>query len=419
MALSLLRSRPMTTRHAVRVALFLQRLPSDLNTAHQSRSQSSETTPPSTEPAAVEELRPTMQQRSVIVALLNDPYRPIGKIARTVDLSYPLVESFVRNYKQTGSISTYRHKRGPNRRAYPQSEARLTTQQHAEILTLFENQGLSIPEIARQMSLPDVRVWEFVKYRHAAKDPTTPTAGQPKSPPLEPLNMQQRLEVIRLLNEQNLKAYTISRITSLPYLLVLSLVRAYQKTGSIDKHPKPKVKTTFQQREDIISYYTIGVPTVTSAAVMSIPLKTVYGIISKYKKTAENVQRHQITLVKRQEIVASHEKGTSSKRIALRESLPLTIVDGIIKWYKETGSVDVCERKTYRKLTAVAKDQLRQLRAEHPSWTIVDIAREFGTGQGTGTIRRFFKAEEERILTRDTVAKEAAADKSTYIPSGE
>jgi transposase len=323
MALSLLRSRPKVTRHTILAALFLQRPLSGLTTAHQSRARGSGATPPSTEPADAVELRPTLQQRSEIIALLEDP--------------------------------------------------------------------------------------------------NAPTAGQPKSPPPEPLNTQQRLEVIRLLNDQNLKAHTISRITSLPYRLVLSLVRAYQKTGSIDKHPKSRVKTTPQQREDIISYYTIGVRTPTCASLLSIPIKTLYQLIYNYKKTADNVQRHLTTIEERQKIVASHEKGLSAKQIASRKSIPLTIVDGILKWYKETGSVDFGKRNTKpaRELTAVEMEELRRLRAEHPSWPVTKIARECGLGQSMHTIYRFFKTEKERPLTRDTVTEEATAEEvmGSEIPS--
>jgi transposase len=420
MALSLLRSRPKVTRHTILAALFLQRPLSGLTTAHQSRARGSGATPPSTEPADAVELRPTLQQRSEIIALLDDQHQPMDNIARMVNLPYKLVRNFVTSYKQTGSISAYKPRIGSYSQMMP-SRDHLTTQQRSEILTLFNVRGLSIPEIARKVSLPEVRVWEFINYMRAAKDPNAPTAGQPKSPPPEPLNTQQRLEVIRLLNDQNLKAHTISRITSLPYRLVLSLVRAYQKTGSIDKHPKSRVKTTPQQREDIISYYTIGVRTPTCASLLSIPIKTLYQLIYKYKKTADNVRRHLTTIEERQKIVASHEKGLSAKQIASRKSIPLTIVDGILKWYKETGSVDFGKRNTKpaRELTAVEMEELRRLRAEHPSWPVTKIARECGLGQSMHTIYRFFKTEKERPLTRDTVTEEATAEEvmGSEIPS--
>jgi transposase len=393
MALSLLKSRQIATApcHVIFTILFAPRFSSDvrrksLKIVCQPRVQGFSTKILSTEAAEVAKEPLNMQKRLEIISLLDD--LSIKDITRKLSLPYHVVYRFIRKYKQTGSIAEYKVKRFP---------IELDAEQRTNILTSINDQGLSLVEISRTMSLPYSRIYAFVRRcqqinsikAFGCHQPATPDGAIPP-PAIERLNEQHRAEIVELLEKHNLSAYMISRATSLPYRLVLSFVRAYKKTGSTDKHPRSREKINPQDRKDIMSYYTIGVGAPEIADVMSMPVKSVYSVLYLQAKAAPagEFQRHLTTIEERRNIVTAYEAGLSSIEIAAQTSIPPAIVDNIIKWYKETGDVDILQRR-YPGLTTSQMDKLRQMCKEHPLWPIARIARESGINVSGITIWRF------------------------------
>ncbi|KAA8913937.1 hypothetical protein FN846DRAFT_41619 [Sphaerosporella brunnea] len=363
-----------------------------------------------------------LRERTEIITLHYDQKLGTREIASKVPLPHRVVQCFVNTCQGLGPASAY----APGRQ-YPKSSADSTNPSDSSSPPQLRIRN-SLPGQKRaetptptnhpvrlKVSLSPQIVNNFVKRAHryglVATEPkrrarefstSQSSAASRTSAPLEPLTTEQRLEVIKLVDEKNLSAYMISRAMGLPNSLVLSLVRAYKKTGEINKHPQPKIKTTPQEFEEIFSYYTIGAIPLQIASVMSMSIKTLNTIIMKHRK-AGNTKRYLTTVEERHQIVASHNEGLSSSDIAGQMSLPPAAIDGIIKWYQKTGTVEFGKRDVSN-LTAAEMDELRQLLAQHPSWTIAQIARESKIDVPMPTIRNF--------LVREGAIPDKAPDKA-------